>query len=438
MYRKNLLRVMLAAALVISFILSACQSAPAPSAPAKAEAPKAEAPKAEAPKAEAPKAEAKPAEAPKAEAKPAAKEPYKLGLLWEATGAAAAAGVGAEIREGAILEADRINAAGGIDGHQVQLVIEDNGSDPTKTATAIAKLTRDDKVSIILGPAFSPVYGAAINTAEREQTPIIIGDVPSKEMQAQGLKWTIPGPQPDEQAQAYGIINILKDKGFTKIVAISSSEPNQEGPLNQVKKDGQAAGITVLTTGDTFGPMDLDMTAQAQKVKALATQEKAQALFLSTWFLPASTFIKGMQQLGFSIPIVGHQTFADLIALRQFGAQLNGATVASYKLYAQEKLADDDPQKPLIVDFNKRFQAKYNKAPSAAGQIGADWVGVAAAALKTAGADRTKLRDAMKGMTNQVLLSSVENLSSYNHFQKQSMAIYNIKDSKFEYVRSLK
>ncbi len=415
--------VLLAAALAFS----ACQPA-APAAPSG---------KSEAPKTEAPKAEAKPVEAPKAEAKPAAKEAYKLGLEWEATGAAAAAGVGAEIREGALLEAETVNAAGGIDGHPLQVLTEDNGSDPTKTATLTTKLARDDKVNIVLGPAFAPIVGGAITTANREQTPHILGGVFPPEMRDQKLTWTLPGSQPDELAVANAQLQVLKDKGYKKVVGITTTSPQMQSSWEALKKLAPAAGIQILDTGDTYGDMDMDVTAQVQKVKALANREKAEALVLEAWFLPAVTFMKGMKQLGLSLPVIGPESFADAISLKEFGAEQEGATMVSYKLYAPDKLAANDPQKPLIDDFIKRFKAKYNKAPGSAAQIGADWIKLSAVALKASGGDRAKTRDALRGLTNQVILGGVVDLSNYNHYKPGSLAQYEIHNSSFQFIKAL-
>ena len=47
---------------------------------------------------------------------------------------------------------EEINAAGGIDGRKIELIVRDTQSDPTKAVNAVAELTQRQKVAIIFGP----------------------------------------------------------------------------------------------------------------------------------------------------------------------------------------------------------------------------------------------------------------------------------------------
>jgi hypothetical protein len=73
----------------------------------------------------------------------AEKQTYKVGLVVELTGMMAAGG--GECRDGVVIEVERINAAGGINRHPIELVIEDTASEATKAVTAVfEKLEVDD------------------------------------------------------------------------------------------------------------------------------------------------------------------------------------------------------------------------------------------------------------------------------------------------------
>ena len=61
----------------------------------------------------------------------AAKAPYKIGVNLALTGPIS--GLMTYIKNGLVLEQDRVNAQGGIDGHPLELIFEDNGLDITKT-----------------------------------------------------------------------------------------------------------------------------------------------------------------------------------------------------------------------------------------------------------------------------------------------------------------
>ena len=76
-------------------------------------------------------------------------DPIKIGVIQPLSGPVAASGN--YIRMGAEIARDWINGRGGVLGRQVQLLIEDNKSDPKEAATAAEKLIVRDKVPVIVG-----------------------------------------------------------------------------------------------------------------------------------------------------------------------------------------------------------------------------------------------------------------------------------------------
>src|SRR6478736_2583504 len=83
----------------------------------------------------------------------AAKEPILIGYLPALTGPSSSTGVG--INRGIQLAVQEINAAGGIDGRQIELVVRDTQSEPTKAVNGAAELIHAHKVSVMLGPVNS-------------------------------------------------------------------------------------------------------------------------------------------------------------------------------------------------------------------------------------------------------------------------------------------
>ena len=104
-------------------------------------------------------------------AKPAiaAKEPILIGYLPALTGPSSSTGVG--INRGIQLAVQEINAAGGIDGRQVELITRDTQSDPTKAVNGAAELTHGQKVSVIIGPVNSGESLAVVPLLARTNTP---------------------------------------------------------------------------------------------------------------------------------------------------------------------------------------------------------------------------------------------------------------------------
>jgi len=82
------------------------------------------------------------------------KQPIKVGLVQPLSGPVAASG--SYITNGAKIAADRVNAKGGVLGRPLELVIEDNKSDPAETRNAAEKLIVRDKVPVIIGAGARP------------------------------------------------------------------------------------------------------------------------------------------------------------------------------------------------------------------------------------------------------------------------------------------
>ena len=106
-------------------------------------------------------------------AKPAiaAKEPILIGYLPALTGPSSSTGVG--INRGIQLAVQEINAAGGIDGRQIELITRDTQSDPTKAVNGAAELTHGQKVSVVFGPVNSGESLAVVPLLARANTPQI-------------------------------------------------------------------------------------------------------------------------------------------------------------------------------------------------------------------------------------------------------------------------
>src|SRR6201987_820916 len=106
-------------------------------------------------------------------AKPAiaAKEPIQVGYLPALTGPSSSTRVG--INRGIQLAVQEINAAGGIDGRQIELIPRDTQSAPTKAVNGAAELTRGQKVSVVFGPVNSGESLAVVPLLARANTPQI-------------------------------------------------------------------------------------------------------------------------------------------------------------------------------------------------------------------------------------------------------------------------
>ena len=97
-----------------------------------------------------------------------AKPPIKIGVIAEES---AIAGTG--ISRGAQMAADAINAAGGVDGRKIELVIYDDHSSASDAVRAFQRLVSQDKVVVVVGSYISEIALALEPWAARTHTPYI-------------------------------------------------------------------------------------------------------------------------------------------------------------------------------------------------------------------------------------------------------------------------
>ena len=99
----------------------------------------------------------------------AANEPIRIGYLPALTGPSSSTGVA--MNRGTLFAIDELNAAGGINGRKIELIVRDTQSDPTKAVNGAAELIHRQKVNIISGPGNSGESLAATPLIARENIP---------------------------------------------------------------------------------------------------------------------------------------------------------------------------------------------------------------------------------------------------------------------------
>src|SRR3990172_5237655 len=98
--------------------------------------------------------------------------PVKIGVIQPLSGPVAASGN--YVRMGAEIARDWLHARGGVGGRKVELVIEDNKSDPKEAARAAEKLIVRDKVPALMGAWGSSMTLAAMPKLEEYGVPMVV------------------------------------------------------------------------------------------------------------------------------------------------------------------------------------------------------------------------------------------------------------------------
>lgn len=358
---------------------------------------------------------------------PTLKEPlvtYKVGALLSVTGPAA--WLGTPERNTVRMIEEEINEAGGINGHPLEVIIEDTVGDATRTVTAAKKLISKDEVLAIVGPSRSGTTMAVIPIVEEAEIPLI-SCAAAEAIVVPVKRWVFKTPQKDSDA-AIRIYEYMKEQGISKIAIITGTTGFGDQGRQQLKKFASEFNITIIVD-ETYGPEDTDMTAQLTKIKA------SEAEALVNWSIVAGQVIvaKNMRQLGMEIPLFQSHGFGNVKYAQIAGEAGEGIIFPCGRLLAVDSLAEDHPQKEVLTRYKEKYEAKYNEDVSTFGGHAWDALYLVIEALEEVGPDRGKIRDYIENKKGFVGTGGVFNFSPEDHngLDKYAFEMLAVKDGKF-------
>ena len=351
-----------------------------------------------------------------------AAEPYKIGAVFAVTGPAAL--LGEPERNTAMMLAEQINAGGGINGHPLEVIIEDTEGDEAKTVMKVKKLI-NEKVAVIVGPTRSGTTMAAIPIVEKAQIPMI-SCAAAEDIVKPVKKWVFKTPQSDADA-VRRIYEKMKELKLAKAAIMSGTTGFGTAGREQLKKLASEYGITIVAD-ETYGPKDTDMTAQLTKIKGT----DAQAII--NWeIVPAQTTVmKNKKQLGITIPLFQSHGFGNIKYAQDAGDAAESVLFPCGLLFAADTLPDSNLQKPVLAAYRKAYEEKFKTDVSSFGGYAWDALSLVVEALKAVGPDSAKIRDYIEQKKNFVGVSGIFNYSAEDHcgLNKMSFAMLTIKDGK--------
>jgi branched-chain amino acid transport system substrate-binding protein len=359
-------------------------------------------------------------------------EPIKIGAFFALSGPAAP--IGTPTKLVAEMVVDQINKAGGINGRPVVLVMGDTETNPAKAATIAKKFIFADKVAAIIGPTTTGSGMQVKKIVEQAGMPIFmtVGGDPVIEGGKYGaFTYIFKSPQRSSTAikKLYGY---LKEKKLTKVALLTASDPFGKDGAKWLKELAPQFGLT-LVAEESFGPKDTDMTPQLTKIK----NAKPQAIVCWTIGPAGAIVAKNKAQLGIKIPLFQCHGQPGPEYIKLAGKAAEGDRMPATKLMAAAQLPDKDPQKAVIQKFVNLYKDVYHfdKQFPINTHSGYAWdaIYIVTNAMKKAGTDPKKLRDAIENTKGYVGVSGIYNITPKDHngLGEDSMVIVQVKDGKF-------
>jgi branched-chain amino acid transport system substrate-binding protein len=327
---------------------------------------------------------------------PALADTYKVGAVFAVTGRASF--LGDPEKKTAEMIAEQINAAGGIGGKQLELIVYDTEGDATKANLAVKRLMTQDKVCAVIGPSLSGTSMAVVPLAEQFKTPLISVAASYKitwdEKANKPRHWVFKTPQTDTLA-VEAIYTHLKNRGINKIALMSVTSGFGKSGHGELVRLAPQYGMTIVAD-ESYGPKDTDMTAQLTKIKGLAPQA------IVNWSIGPTQVVvlRNWKDLGMtSVPFYQSHGFGSRKNIQLAAGAAEGVYTPLGAVNVAEILPTSHVQKNVTMQYFNDYTAKYKEPLSSFGGHAWDAMHMVIGALRTVGCDREAIRDYLENKT---------------------------------------
>lgn len=356
----------------------------------------------------------------------------KVGVVLALTGPAASLGI-AEKNTIEILPKT-------IGGEPVRFIVLDDASEPADSVRAARKLV-DENVDLIIGPTTTSSSLALLE---------VIGPAKTAMLSLAGSSIIASPPEgnkawsflfvPPESIMAQNVFRDIVKRGKKTVAFIGFRDSFGDSFLGEMRKVAAEKNIKVLAD-ERFGRTDPSVTAQVLRV----ISTNPDAIILGAAGTPGVAPILELRKLNYRGEIYASQGMANSDVLRVGGAALNGLMMSVAPVLVAEQLPDDNPIKPLAVNYVKLYEGKYGTntrtlfgATTWDAYLIADKAVMSAKAAGAPGTPefRTALRDAIANTKNLVGAQAVYSLSDKDHngMDQRSQVLAGIKEGKWTYI----
>jgi len=334
---------------------------------------------------------------------------YKVGTILSVTGPGGF--LGDNMKRGAQLAVDEINAGSGINGKKIDWIFYDAETQSTKGVTAARRLIEQDGVDIIVGGGnASGIALAIVPVVEKASVPFISTEGAMAIVNPVAERaWTFKSTIDDDI-----ILDRAADwwtkRGTTSIALLHDTSGFGQSAKEQLAKVAERRKLRVVY--ESFDPADTDLTAQLGRIK----QTDAKVVLCWTIAPSGVVFLKQAAALGLSDrTIMNSYGFVDERYMKLAEGAAEGTYLLSTKFPVGADLPAKDSQKNRILALTKSYESRYNSKPNQFVAQTYDAINLAAQALKSGGNDRPKVRAALEGIKGYPGVNATFSFSPTRH-----------------------
>jgi branched-chain amino acid transport system substrate-binding protein len=340
------------------------------------------------------------------------KEPIKIGVVLSASGANEPLG---KPEQNAIqLYANRINEAGGINGHPIEVIIKDDQSDSGKAQQAAVELLEQEGVVALIGSSGTGTTIAMKQEATKKGVPQVCMAAGANIMDGD-FSWIFRTPPTATEAGNKALAYIQKVLGLKRIALLYDTNAFGTDGKAVVEKEAPNYGVELVVsegykTDETEEGMDTHLTN-------IQTSNPEVVLVWGTNPGPAK-IAKRMKDKGMQQPYVGSHGIANQAFIQLAGDAANGVVFPAGKmLIYEEALEPGTVEYNFIKDFSDAYFNEYGEQIDTFAGHGWDTMLIITEALKRAGATATpaQLRDEIEKTDSLVGTDGIFTYSPQDH-----------------------
>lgn len=320
--------------------------------------------------------------APGASPTPEKVKPIKIGLAGPYSGEFAIDGD--DLRTGAGLVVDEINAAGGLLGRPIELFTADNECSSEKGVSAVRKLIDIDEVDAIIGGVCSSATLASMPVIAEEEVPQLTVTATSPKITEQagvgGNEWQFR-LNIDDSIQAK-VLSAIIAEDFKSAVIFAPNDDWGRSAVEVFTKELTSVGVTVLDAL-YFEYLQPDFRPLLTKAK----DHNPEAILAVIAIPDASTFMKQFRELGMTQQVFARGTMVTDEFLR----------LTEYDCSIGEGAMESNQWSPTGAPMEEEYQAKYGRRPRTSAALAYFGMKAIVEAIQLMGkADRESIRDGLE------------------------------------------
>ena len=350
------------------------------------------------------------------------RSPIKIGFFGDLSGPTF--NFGQSAKNGMLMAVDQINQAGGIDGRQIDVVIEDDYGSPERAAELTGKLITQDRVVAIVAGGTSGNSRAAAPKAQASHVPMIspsstdpavtqVGDYIFRAcfvdaFQGQVMAKFATQTLNAKKAAILFDFNSPYGRGLTEYFE-----------LNFAKLGGQ------IVAKQSYMQGDVDFKGQLSTIQS----NEPDVIYIPGYYGDVAVIAKQARAVGLKQPLLGGDGWDAPELWQLSGDALNVSHITTH-------YSVDDPS-PAIQTFVTDYKLRYgNLIPDAHAALAYDAARVLFAAIEKAGPDSQKIRNAMAETKNFPGVTGVISIDADRNAVKPAVVL-KLQDGQYIYQETI-